>query len=268
MLYNLNEKGEVINNASIDCIQPPYQSILKKIEKFYKKTLGENLLSIYIRGSVSVGRAKPFISDVDSVAITHTDVTPQKLKVINEYSKELQQKHPFVTLVDMTVISRKALWENDEFSNLKIYLKTQSVCLYGENVTKEIEVVRPGRELALEMYGDLPEKLQDLEKVFSHNTTEKTYLGEKRPIEFWCIWTMRTILRSGLGLVMFKRPVYSQDLETCAEVFLDQYPEYKLDIEKALFWAMNPTSDKERIHSYLKEFLPMYISLWNKARNN
>jgi len=267
MLYSINKDGVVVNDAHINRIQEQYQPILEGINDYYRKELGDNLSSIYIRGSVSVGRAKPFISDIDSVAIVSTDISPKKQKEIHKYSKKLQEKYPFVTLVDMTVISQENLFEDKEFSNLKIYLKTQSVCLYGKDIVKEIKDVKPGSELALEMYGDLPEKLQDLEKIFSHNTTEKTYLGEKRPIEFWCVWTMRTILRSGLGLIMFKKPVYSQDLQTCAEVFSTEYPEYEQYMEKAILWAMNPTTERKEIQEYLKEFSPKYIALWDKAIN-
>lgn len=268
MLYSINKDGVVVNDAHIDRIQEQYRPILEEINDYYRKELGDNLLSTYVRGSVSVGRAKSFISDIDSVAIVGTDISSKKQKEIHEYSNKLQEKYPFVTLVDMTVISPKTLLEDKEFSNLKIYLKTQSVCLYGKDIVEEIEEVKPARELALKMYGDLPENLQDLEKIFSHDATEKTYLGEKRPAEFWCIWTMRTILRSGLGLIMFKKPVYSQDLETCAEIFSAEYPEYRQYMEKAVFWAMNPTANRKEILDYLKEFSPKYIALWDKAINN
>lgn len=268
MLYDINKAGAVVNDAHIDRIQEQYRPILEKINDFYIKKLGDNLLSIYIRGSVSVGRAKPFISDIDSVAIVSTDISYKEQKEIYEYSKKLQKKYLFVTLVDMTVISQKTLLEDKEFSNLKIYLKTQSVCLHGKDIVREIEDVKPGRELALKMYGDISEKLKELEKIFLHGTKEKTYLGEKRPVEFWCVWTMRTILRSGLGLVMLKRPVYSQDLKTCAEVFSAEYPEQRQYMEKAIFWAMNPIANREEISEYLKEFSPKYIALWGQALNN
>lgn len=268
MLYSINKDGVVVNDAHIDRIQKQYRPILEEINNFYRKELGKNLLSIYIRGSVSVGRGKPFISDIDSVAIVSTDISPKKQKEIYEYSKQLQKKYPFITLVDMTVISPETLLEDKEFSNLKIYLKTQSVCLYGKDIVKEIKNIKPGRELALEMYGDLSEKLQDLEKIFSHDTTEKTYLGEKRSTEFWCVWTMRTILRTGLGLVMLKKPVYSQDLQTCAKVFSAEYPEYEQYMEKAILWSMNPTANRKEIKDYLKEFSPKYIALWDNAINN
>lgn len=180
----------------------------------------------------------------------------------------LQRKYPFVTLVDMTVIPLDTILNEKEFSNLKIYLKTQSVCLYGEDIRSRIKDVKPGRELALEMYGDLREKLQELQDFFSGAGPEKTYLGEERPVEFWCVWTMRTILRSALGLVMISDPVYSQDLETCAETFSSRYPECRRYTDRALFWAMNPTNEKGEIHEYLKEFTPKYMALWDKALNN
>lgn len=268
MLYGINEAGSVINEARLEKIQKEYIPLLEEIGDFYKLKLNENLLSVYIRGSVSVGRAKSGVSDIDSVAITSEPISTEKQKEIFQFSLYLKEKYPFVTLVDMTVISLDTLLSEKEFSNLKIYLKTQSIHLYGEDIRSKIKDVKPGRGLALEMYGDLREKLQELEDYFSGIGPEKTYLGEKRPAEFWCVWTMRTILRSALGLVMIREPVYSQDLETCAEVFSSRYPGYKQYMDKALFWAMNPVSDKEKIGDYLKEFSPRYNALWEEALNN
>lgn len=268
MLYGISETGSVINEATLEKIQPEYSPLLEEINDFYKWELNENLLSIYIRGSVSVGRAKSGISDVDSVAITRKPVSMEKQSEVFRFSLDLQRRYPFVTLVDMTVISLDTLLNEKGFSNLKIYLKTQSIRLYGEDILPKIKDVKPGRELALEMYGDLREKLQELEDFFSGIGPEKTYLGEERPVEFWCIWTMRTILRSALGLIMIREPVYSQDLETCAETFSSRYPEYRPYMDKALFWAMNPTSNKKEISEYLKEFSPKYSALWGQALNN
>lgn len=70
-----------------------------------KETFGSNLRSIYVRGSVSVGRAKPYISDIDSVAITQNEVSSGISKNVFRFSVELQKKFQFVTLVDMTSLS-------------------------------------------------------------------------------------------------------------------------------------------------------------------
>ena len=44
--------------------------ILKEISDLYNEKLGDNLLSIYIRESVSVSKAKPDIFDINSITVT------------------------------------------------------------------------------------------------------------------------------------------------------------------------------------------------------
>jgi len=43
---------------------------LAEISKLYNEKLGDSLISVYIRGNVSVGKAKSGISDIDSIAVT------------------------------------------------------------------------------------------------------------------------------------------------------------------------------------------------------
>lgn len=70
MLYKTDKNGFVINEASPKRVQPYYRKILKEISGLYNEKLGDNLLSIYIRGSVSVDKVKPDTSDIDSITIT------------------------------------------------------------------------------------------------------------------------------------------------------------------------------------------------------
>lgn len=64
MLYKTDRNGYILNEADSKKIQPYYKKILKEINQLYIDELGSNLLNVYIRGSVSVGRAKPYISDM------------------------------------------------------------------------------------------------------------------------------------------------------------------------------------------------------------
>ncbi len=68
MLYKVDSKGYVVNDASYLKIKKKDRELLEEVKRLYINNLGENFLSFYIRGSVSVGRSKPFISDVDNVA--------------------------------------------------------------------------------------------------------------------------------------------------------------------------------------------------------
>ncbi|MEK7641622.1 MAG: hypothetical protein AAB365_01355 [Patescibacteria group bacterium] len=262
MLYPIDENGCVINEASADKVQGEYIPLVADVLSLAQTKLTTNLRSVYIRGSVSVGRAVPGISDLDSVIVVYHSVSAAELAWFSQEARLLEKKYPHVTFVDITVLTLDQILTSKEYSNLKIYLKTQSYIAYGEDILMHIADVKPGPDLARRMYAGLREECADLRNVISGDG-KKTYLGEEKTLAFWCVWNMRVLLRSGLGLVMFETPVYSQDLETCYAVFSTAYPEYAGDMAKALQYAMNPISDKTELISFLDRFVPSFLILWD-----
>jgi len=265
MLYKLDEQGCVINEASLKKIQNDYFHVLEKIKFENIRRIEKNIRSIYARGSVSVGKAKKNLSDVDFITITKKKIPARKLSWINNFSNKLKSKYDFIPFFDITVISFDELFTSPKIKNLKIYLKTQSVCLYGEDILHFLPAVKPGRELASRMYAGLNKELQMLQGIFSGRLKNKKYLNKKMPIEFWCVWVTRTLLRAGLGLVMIKRPVYSQDLKTCFAIFTEEYPEYKKEAKQLLKWSINPISDKKQLLNFLNNFGFKFLKLWQEA---
>jgi uncharacterized protein len=267
MLYKLNGQGYVINEASLKKIQRDYLAVLEELKLETINRLGNDILSIYIRGSVSVGRAKKNLSDVDFITITKKKISTQRLFWINNFSNKLRNKYNFIPFFDITVISFDELLSSPKIKNLKTYLKTQSVCLYGKNILGILPPVKPGRELAVKMYADMDKELQTLKNIFSGKLKNRKYLNKKMPTKFWCVWAMRLLLRSGLGLVMIEKPLYSQDLKTCYQLFSQYFPEYKKQMHQALKWSKSPTSDKRKLLNYLNNFGSEFIKLWNKTNN-
>ena len=265
MLYKTDENGFIINEASSRKIQPYYRKILKEINQLYIDKLGSNLLSVYIRGSVSVGRATPRISDIDSVAIIRKRLARENLSWIVKAANDLEKKYPKAGLVELAVISLNELLKSKEYKNLRVYLKTQSVCLWGKDILPQLPKVKPGKELAVYLYGNLDEELEILKKIFSGKITDREYLFQKRPIKFWGVWMTRTLLRAGLGLVMIKKPIYSQDLKTCFTIFTEEYPEYKNEMQRLLGWSVKPTSNKRRLFNFLDNFEPKFLQLWQEV---
>lgn len=265
MLYKLDKNGFVINNASVKKIQPYYRNILKKINKIYKNRLGDNLLSVYIRGSVSVGRATSYISDLDSVAIIKNNLDRDHLLWVIEETKKLEKKYPKAGLVELTVVPLEELLQSKKYKNLRVYLKTQSVCLLGKDILPKLPKIKPGKKLALILYGNISEEIQNLKDIFSRKIVDCEYLFQKRSIKFWCDGMTRLLLRGGLGLVMFKKPVYSQDLKTCFNVFVDEYPEYNKEAEQLLKWVVNPIDDEEKLLKFLNNFSPKFLKLWENV---
>lgn len=268
MLYKIDKNGFVVNEANPKKVQPYYKKILEEISKLYNEKLGDSLISIYIRGSVSVGKAKPGISDVDSIAVTKKEVPREELFWIIKESKRLEKKHPKAGFFDLTVVSLEELKNSKNYKNLRVYLKTQSFLLSGQDILYQLPDIIPGKELALQLYGDLPEELGILKNIFAGKIKDREYLFQKRPIKFWCIWMTRVLLRAGLGIVMTEKPVYSQDLKTCYTVFIKEYPQYKKEMKQLLAWSVNPIGDKEKIFNFLNNFAPKFLKLWQQNIKN
>ncbi len=265
MLYKLDFHGFVKNEASKSKVQPYFKKLLKEVEKVYTRRLEGNLLSIYIRGSVSVGRARPYISDLDSVCVVKTPISNKDLLWFAKTAKILEKKYPKVTLVELAVVSQSNLLKSKKYKNLRVYLKTQSFCLKGVDVVSAIPSVKPGKALAQELYGNLDKELETLKKIFTGKIKNKQYLFQKRPIEFWCVWMTRVLLRAGLGLKMIQKPIYSQDLQTCYKVFSKSYPQYKNQMHQLLKWSIKPISNKKELSIFLNDFGPKFIKLWDQA---
>lgn len=268
MLYKIDKNGFVVNEANPKKVQPYYKKILVEISKLYNEKLGDNLISIYIRGSVSVGKAKPRISDIDSVAVTKKELPREELFWIIKASKRLEKKYPKAGFFDLTVVSLEELKNAENYKNLRVYLKTQSFLLSGQDVLSQLPDIIPGKELALQLYGDLLEELEILKNIFAGKIKDREYLFQKRPTEFWCIWTTRVLLRAGLGVVMTKRPVYSQDLKTCYAVFTKEYPQYKKEMKQLLIWSIEPISNKKKVFAFLNNFAPKFLELWQQNIKN
>lgn len=61
MLYKIDSRGYIINEASKRKIAPYYKKIVDDIVGYYKQYLKNDIFGIYIRGSVPLGRAKKII---------------------------------------------------------------------------------------------------------------------------------------------------------------------------------------------------------------
>lgn len=262
MLYPIDKNGLVINEASVAKIQEQYKVPIRQVEKICKDSLEGNLQSIYVRGSVSVGRAIIGISDLDIVVIVNTDISESDRTIILSRILEIRETFSFITLIDITILTQETLLNAPEYKNLPIYLKTQSCCLFGESILDTLPSVKPGKDLAIKMYSNLEAEFSDLRNVVAGINQSRQYLYQTQPLKFWCVWTMRTLLRSGLGLVMAEKMLYSQDLKTCFLEFSKKYPDYHKGMEKALEYAMNPIDDQKELLLFFDNFISKYLKLW------
>ena len=175
----------------------------------------------------------PFYSDVDFVVILKSKATKDELKWSQEIVKAIESLYDYVPIVDLAVTDTKQIFTK-EYTRLRTNLKAFATCLYGEDIRPHIEHITPGYMLSYRIYEDFLDELEDLKEYFVKGG-EKEYQGKPRPTEFWCTWTMRTLLRSSIGLVMRKRKIYTNHVETCFYEFSKEFPSYIPYMKQAFF---------------------------------
>lgn len=263
MLYPLDENGYVINEASLALVQPEYLPAVEAIVGLLLQEFSTKLESIHIRGSVSVGRALPHLSDIDVVALSQEALSEEETRGLREKVINIGTDYSFIPFLDVTVLTKEQLTQTPTYSNLCVYLAVQSFCVWGRDMLSFLPRVKPGRKLALQMYGNIEQELVSLRNCIE-GSEERSYLGSPQPVEFWCVWLMRVLLRGGMGIVMFRKPVFTQDLITCAEQLSALYPETQKHVAQALKYAIRPTGDREELVRFYDAYVPLFIKLWNE----
>jgi hypothetical protein len=270
--YQINSDGSLVNQGDKSLINPFYLKILNKVSEStdkYELAFPENpIKSLYVRGSVSVGQAKPPISDIDLILILDTPPSSEVVKYFNNViNKLIAQYSPSVTEIDLTLVSLPGLLYDQSIKNLKVYMKYQSVLLKGTDILDSLPEVFPGPYLAMSMYSNLEDEISSLRMQFAKQGQPKKYQGKERSDDFWCIWLMRTILRSSVALCSFEAPIFTQNLQECNSIAKKYYPEQSHLFDTALLLAIKPTQDTLYLLDFIDKYVLKYMQTW-ALRNN
>jgi len=247
--WAMDSEGYVVNDASIDKITPPWSAIIDRAVQMYTSNLGNRLMSIYVRGSVSRGRGIPGWSDVDTFAIVHhdggelfewkdapwTQELEQEMRRTNDCFSKIESM--LVTYTDDLLRSRRGL---------AMVIKTQSACLYGEDLAARIDRFRPGREMILDLRwlrADIEGYVQKIQAAPDDQAVRKA-----------CSSLMKVLLRNGFELVMERAGKYTTDLYLCYRTFAEYYPHKEADMRRTLELYLNPVVDRELLVGWIRVF--------------
>lgn len=237
----IDKDGYVINPASLEKIQEEWKPVVDDIINIYKNHFGEILKSVYVRGSVAKGQAVAGVSDVDT--FSYVDLPKEqmdnswKIEAINK----LKEKYPFIENAELICHSTSRPLNN--------ILLNQSVCVYGEPV--EVYKLKPGKQMMIHI-PHLAERISMVEKKLQDSKSEES-------IKATCVWYMKDALRTGFELTMERSHRYTRDLYLCYKDFSECYPEKEAQMREILYFALNPTSDLNKINKIRNAFMPWLI---------
>ncbi|MFD2452951.1 hypothetical protein [Ideonella paludis] len=128
-------------------------------------------------------------------------------------------------------------------------IKTQSLCLWGEDLAPSLPGYRPGPALAAHAH-----QLQADLQAFQAECPEGDTAEMAQDIREWCQWIMKRVVRSGFELTMARERTYTRDLYPCYTAFACHYPERAPQMRQALQWAIAPADTKQPLEQFLEDF--------------
>ena len=243
-----DSEGFLIGIAGPEKITAPWDAPVEEIRDAYISHLGSRLHSVYVRGSVAKGTAIEGVSDIDTLGVVHDSVAEIDDGWTASFSSRMRSKYPFQAGIEIVFPELEQLLHAPERVGGRFTIKTQSACIYGENLADSMQRFRPGHELIMHAFR-IEAEMRGVCKDLEEDTDE----SQLRNV---CQWLMKRIVRTGLELVMEREQTYTRDLYPCFDRFSSHYPAQRSNMEQALCWAIEPTSDRQVIAAFVARFGP------------
>ncbi|MFK8009539.1 MAG: nucleotidyltransferase domain-containing protein [Saprospiraceae bacterium] len=232
-----DKTGFILNDTSFEKISIQWLPVIEKIKNSYLDHFGKRVHSIYLRGSVPRGNSVDDFSDIDIFAVIYRLEERWKMaKWQPDLEKKLQIEFPFVREVEIMVTP---YFEDFYQKNprLAMIIKTQSLCIFGNNLNAKIPRFLPNEKMIL----NLTWLEEDLNK----------FLQKEKITKRDCQEITKVLIRSGFELVMEKEQKFTTDLYLCYDVFSKHFPKKENEMREMLHLYLNPIEDE----IYLKKLI-------------
>jgi hypothetical protein len=249
----------ITNQSSLTKVAPEYLELLHELQVRVINHFGAYFHAYYLLGSVGRGENIPGVSDMDTVIILRRAPNDEDELWEKAIQKEFEPKYPALSLLDVSCIQDEELNEPNE-ERLRFIFKTDSVLICGEDITSSFSSYPPGVKLAKLLNADYRKTLEDIRKDILEPDEEDQ--NNPKYVMECARWVSKKVLRLCLGIVMVDNGFYTRTMKIISEKFLDLYPNYKLQVEKALKQYIHPTSNVNEAVDFIDE---MSISICQLA---
>ncbi len=149
-------------------------------------------------------------------------MSPSDREILKTLSMSVPKDNPVISKFDIDPGDVREILNIREKYRWQFWLKHCCCCIWGEDLSKGFERLKPNLKIALELNNDLATFIEDLDGTyFLHNSSGLAKTVAKK------------ILRTAYLLVAQKDGSWYTDLEQCAKVVMHFYPEDKHNIQLA-----------------------------------
>ena len=140
----------------------------------------------------------------------------------------------------------EATSEKENFG-LMCFMKHLCICIYGNDLTKDVGGFKPTKEVAKGFNSDIAKGLESSKTKLENATSEAEILRLSQQVS-------KRIIRTGFSLVMPRLQSWTTNLETSVDSFIKFYPERATQMQIALEWSKEGSEDKESVIEFINTF--------------
>jgi hypothetical protein len=223
--HPMDAEGRLLNDAGANRIAYPWRHVVDASIEALRDFEGENLLSVFVRGSVAQGTARFGVSDVDMVGVTRA--APARVDV-GARELLLEARFPFCTGVELVRTTKDDLLSSPETPGLRFALAVLGACVHGENMLPLLPRYTPGVGTAF--------YASTIGRRLDHFRQSMRDDGLTR-------WMGKSLVRGGFDLVMARERKYTSHVLLCWERFSAHYPAWRDRMRVAVEATINPPAE-------------------------
>ncbi len=246
--FGVDNNGFIITEVSVDKITSQYKTIVDEVLQSIVKEFASKLDGVYLYGSIAIGKAIEGKSDLDILLVLKEFPGKALSEEIKLLEQTLSEKYePTLRGVGLTVTSVPEVTSEKERYGYMCFIKHLCVCIYGNDIAKDVPQFKPTKEVAKGFQGDIAEKLQSYKDKIEKATSDSELKKLSQEIS-------KEIVRTGFRMVMPRAGSWTTNLQSMVDTFVNYYPEKNTEMKIALDWARGNLSQKDSIIEFIDTF--------------
>ena len=232
-----------------------WQPLLSELIQAAIDYFGEQLLAVYLLGSIGRGQEQIGSSDLDLEWVLDHKATESEQLWAKELSEQVLSNWPDLLKIDLDLLALETL-QAPESKRLRFIFASDGIQLWGQKILSESETWQAGPELAWLLNSHFRwARSTVLESL--HNPTLEEQKNPRHVAECQH-WISKQALRLGLGLAMCKHPVYTRTVAEMPSLIGSILPELSDLMQSVYASYQSPTNDLESALSFMESLAPLY----------
>lgn len=218
----LDCQGFIRNDCAFERLQPEFKPVVDATVLALVHQFPEQLVGIYLYGSVARGLAVVGRSDLDVSVVLNTPIGEEEREIFAQISGQIPQHYPEISKLDIDPGHIECIWEREQRYYWQFWLKHCCCCIWGEDLADGLSPHTPSRHIAHALNGDLLTFTEQMRVPFSKmdDAAVVKVLGKK-------------LIRAAYYFVAEQDNSWYTDLAHCTEVAKRYYPEQRDDLQLA-----------------------------------